>query len=52
MKPKEAIKLIEQLQNMAIQKGLFTHVSQVNNVSMAIATLQAALLEKQTAETE
>ena len=47
MKTETALKIIQQLQNVAIQKGLFADVAAVNQVSIAIATLQAALSENE-----
>jgi hypothetical protein len=46
MQTEQALKIIQQLQDVAIQKGLFANVQTVNQVSTAIATLQAALLER------
>lgn len=50
MKPIHALGIIQALQNVALQKGLFSDVKAVNQVSLAIATLQAALLETSTNE--
>lgn len=43
MKSVDAIKILQQLQNIALQKGLFADVNSVNQVSIAIATLQTLI---------
>lgn len=39
MDEKKALQVLQELQNIAIQKGLFANVQTVNQVSMAITVL-------------